>query len=82
MRVGERTRRSDATLRPERVGTVVSDIVDALRYSTPLALVAGVVWYLVASWSGEPNWVEGAVFVVGFGVVATLGWHYSDERNE
>lgn len=82
MRVGERTRRSDATLRPERVGTAVSDIVDALRYSTPLALVAGVVWYLVASWSGEPNWVEGAVFVVGFGVVATLGWHYSDERNE
>ncbi|AKU07915.1 hypothetical protein C5C07_14435 [Haloferax sp. Atlit-4N] len=69
-------------MRPERVGTVVSDIVDALRYSTPLALVAGVVWYLVASWSGEPNWVEGAVFVVGFGVVATLGWHYSDERNE
>ncbi|ELZ65226.1 hypothetical protein C457_17042 [Haloferax prahovense DSM 18310] len=69
-------------MRPERVGTVVSDIVDALRYSTPLALVAGVVWFLVASWSGEPNWVEGAVFVVGFGVVATLGWHYSDERNE
>ncbi|WP_233514253.1 MULTISPECIES: hypothetical protein [unclassified Haloferax] len=60
----------------------MTDILAALRYSTPLAVVAGVVWFLVASWSGEPNWVEGAVFVVGFGVVATLGWHYSDERNE
>ncbi|RDZ45091.1 hypothetical protein C5B91_07835 [Haloferax sp. Atlit-10N] len=69
-------------MRPERVETVVTDILAALRYSTPLAVVAGVVWFLVASWSGEPNWVEGAVFVVGFGVVATLGWHYSDERNE
>ncbi|WP_244877435.1 hypothetical protein [Haloferax prahovense] len=60
----------------------MTDILAALRYSTPLAVVADVVWFLVASWSGEPNWVEGAVFVVGFGVVATLGWHYSDERNE
>jgi Ca2+/H+ antiporter len=47
-----------------------------------MALVAGVVWYLVASVSGDPNWFEGAAFVVVFGVVVTLGWYYSGEREQ
>ncbi|KAB1193125.1 hypothetical protein GJR96_06580 [Haloferax sp. MBLA0076] len=60
----------------------MSEITDALRYATPMALTAGVVWYLVASLSGEPNWVDGAVFMLVFGIVVTLGWYYSGERTE
>jgi hypothetical protein len=60
----------------------VSDIVDALRYATPMALVAGVVWYLVASLSGDPNWFEGSLYMVVFGIVVTLGWYYSGDRAE
>ncbi|MFC7202792.1 hypothetical protein ACFQJC_04645 [Haloferax namakaokahaiae] len=56
------------------------DVVSALRYSLPMALVAGTVWYLVSSLTREPDFVDGAVFMVVFGVVVTLGWFYSSDR--
>ncbi|WP_410766447.1 hypothetical protein [Haloferax sp. DFSO60] len=58
----------------------MAEIVSALRYSIPMALVAGTVWYLVSSLTGEPNFVDGAVFMLVFGIVVTLGWFYSSER--
>lgn len=55
-------------------------VLEILRYAMPMALVAGLAWYLVSSLTGEPNWVEGAVFMLVFGVVITLGWFYSGDR--
>jgi hypothetical protein len=60
----------------------VAEIVSALRYSIPMALVGGAVWYLVSSLTGEPNFVDGAVFMLVFGIVVTLGWFYSGERDQ
>jgi hypothetical protein len=50
---------------------------DALRYAAPSAVLGAVVWLFLAFATGsEPDFVQGALFVVGFGVVSAVGYHY------
>jgi hypothetical protein len=58
----------------------MSDVRDALRYAIPSAVVGGVVWLFIAYASGgEFDFVQGAMFVVAFGVVSALGYHYGSD---
>jgi hypothetical protein len=59
---------------------VVTDVTRTLRIATPSALLGGAVWLGLTFLQGaEPNWLQGALFMLAFGVVATLGYHYSGE---
>lgn len=59
---------------------VVTDVSRTLRIATPSALLGGAVWLGYTLLQGtDPNWLQGAVFMFAFGVVATLGYHYSSE---
>jgi hypothetical protein len=58
----------------------MSDATGALRAAVPSAVLGAVVWLVLAFATGsEPDFVQGALFVVGFGVVSAIGYHYSRE---
>jgi hypothetical protein len=50
---------------------------DAFRDAVPSAVLGGVVWLVLAFATGaEPNFLHGALFVLGFGVVSAVGYYY------
>ena len=56
----------------------MSDATGALRTAVPSAVLGGVVWLFLAFATGsEPNFLQGALFVLAFGVVSAVGYHYS-----
>ena len=55
----------------------MTDSREALRYALPSAVLGGVVWLFLAFATGsEPNFLQGALFVLAFGVVSAIGYHY------
>ncbi|WP_173862811.1 hypothetical protein [Salinigranum rubrum] len=56
------------------------DVFDTLRAAVPSAVVGGVVWLVFAVATGsEPDFLQGALFVLAFGVVSAVGYLYSRE---
>ena len=50
---------------------------EALRYAVPSAVLGGVVWLFLAFATGsEPDFLQGALFVLAFGVVSAIGYRY------
>ena len=69
---------SATVTRPTLERRVMSDARDALRTALPSAVLGGVVWLFLAFATGsEPNFLQGALFVLAFGVVSAIGYHYS-----
>lgn len=58
----------------------MTDASRAMRVAAPSAALGGAVWLGLAVLQGtDPDWVQGALFMLAFGVVAALGYHYSSE---
>jgi hypothetical protein len=56
------------------------EVRDALRTAVPSAVVGGLVWLVFAFATGtEPDFLQGALFVLAFGVVSAVGYLYSRE---
>jgi membrane protein YdbS with pleckstrin-like domain len=61
----------------------MSDVVSRLQTAIPMALVGGVVYAGVSyAVDGRVDFVGGAVFMLVFGVVVTVGLVYADRSEE